>query len=72
MLDVHAIADDPKAIPILSWTIRDVRTNLPVGHVVIENGSHISVASDGHRRAHESLREAMGYIAEMLRKPTLH
>lgn len=63
MLDVDIVADDWRANPITSWTVRAHPTRQPLGHVRLAGGRYLLCTLAGETSVHSSPTAARNHVA---------
>lgn len=69
-IDVHAIADDPRQIPIVSWGVFAVATGQRLGGIRLERAGRFRLVTEmGEGSTHAGLREARDACAAAFSLP---
>jgi hypothetical protein len=64
MLDLHALAENHKEIPIKSWSIKIVDSGLEIGRVIKTEEGFNLISDYKNQEGFSSLMEAMNDLAE--------
>jgi hypothetical protein len=69
MLDVDVLADDFRAVPITSWTVRMHPSRTPLGRISLAAGRYMLQTVTGEASTHGGLREARDHAAALFSAP---
>jgi hypothetical protein len=65
MLDVYVIADDCRANPITSWTVRQHPSRMPIASIRLSAGRYVLNPHVGGESVHGGLLEARDHAASL-------